>query len=91
MRRRVPPNAWYGVRLPSTLADDRTWYEVNERTGRDLLIVGFVVIFVSLGASLGLPHWEPEWRALLVALVLIVGLATTTGRAISHARRLSQD
>lgn len=88
MRRRVPPNPWYGVRFPSTLADERTWYAVNERSGRDLLILGTTVVLVAVGAPLVLPRWRPEWRALLVAFLLIAGLAAITGRAIRHAKHL---
>jgi uncharacterized membrane protein len=91
LRRRVPPNRWYGIRTPSTLADERTWYAVNERSGRDLLIVGTAVVVVALGAPLMLPRWRPEWRALLVAIVLIAGLATMTSRAIRHANHSRRD
>jgi uncharacterized membrane protein len=91
MRRRVPPNPWYGIRIPSTLADERTWYAVNERSGRDLLILGITVVVVALGAPLVLPRWQPEWRALLVAFVLIIGLATITRRAFRHAKHVRRD
>lgn len=91
MRRRVPPNRWYGVRLPSTLGDERTWYSVNERSGRDLVVVGTAVVFLALSAPVVLPRWAPEFRTLLVAFVLIVGLAAVTGRAIRHAKRLRSD
>ena len=91
MRRRVPPNRWYGVRLSSTLADERMWYAVNERSGRDLLILGTTVVFLALGAPFVLPRWWPELRALLVAFVLIVGLAAVTGRAIRHIKQLRPD
>ncbi len=88
MRRRVPPNRWYGIRFPSTLADERMWYAVNERSGRDLLILGTTIVFLALGAPFVFPRWRPEWRALLVAFVLIAGLAASTGRAIRHAKHL---
>jgi uncharacterized membrane protein len=91
MLRRVAPNRWYGIRLRSTLADEGTWYEVNERSGRDLLLVGVAVVVLSLLAPIVLPRWRPEWRVLLVAFVLIVGLASTTTRAVGHARRLRRD
>ncbi len=91
MRRRVPPNAWYGIRFPSTLADERVWYAVNERSGRDLLTLGAAVIFLALAAPLVLHRWRPEWRALLVAFVLIAGLVASTARAIRHAKRFRQD
>lgn len=40
MRRRVRPNWFYGFRTPSTVHDEPLWYDVNARTGRDLLWVG---------------------------------------------------
>lgn len=64
------------------------WYAVNERSGRDLLVVGITIVVLALGAPVVFPHWRPELRALLIAFVLIVGLATVTGRAIRHTRRL---
>ena len=87
MLRKIPPNRWYGVRLPSTLADERLWYAVNERSGRDLLVLGITIAILALGTPFVLPHWWPELRALLVAFVLIAGLVMVTGRAIRHARR----
>ena len=89
MRRIVPPNRWYGVRLRSTLADERIWYAVNERTGRDLIVLGIMVLFVAFGVPRALPHWSPELHVLVVAIVLVVGLAAVTGRAtrdIKHVR-----
>jgi hypothetical protein len=91
MRRIVPPNRWYGVRLRSTLADERIWYAVNERSGRDLIFVGLTVVFVTLGVPLVLPHWSPELRALVVAIVLVVGLVAVTGRAVRHIKHLRPD
>jgi uncharacterized membrane protein len=91
MRRRVPPNRWYGVRLRATLADERVWYAVNERSGRDLIVVGVTVALVALGAPFALPHWLPELRVLAVAIVLVVGLAIVTGRAIGHIKQVRPD
>jgi uncharacterized membrane protein len=91
MRRRVPPNRWYGIRLPSTVGDERVWYAVNGRSGRDLFILGATVTVLGLGAPLMLPRWNPAFRALLVAFVLIVGLAAITGRAVRHAKHLRRD
>ena len=39
-RRRVKPNALYGLRLPATFADDWVWYEANAKSGRDILFLG---------------------------------------------------
>ena len=91
MGRMVPPNRWYGVRLRPTLADERIWYAVNERSGRDLIALGIAVVFVGLGVPLVLPHWSPELRVLVVAIVLVVGLAAITSRALQHAKHLRPD
>jgi uncharacterized membrane protein len=79
--RRVPPNRFYGVRTRATFADENTWYDVNARSGQDLLVAGVVSlagIFVidALGA-----RWAPELRALASAIVLIVTLAVVSVRA----------
>jgi uncharacterized membrane protein len=87
-RRRVPPNRWYGIRLPSTLADEAMWYECNARAGRDLVVVGTLVTLLALVAPFVLPHWPAEALTLFVALVLVAGSMIATVRAIRHAGRL---
>jgi uncharacterized membrane protein len=47
-RRKVRPNWVYGFRTPATLRDERLWYEVNARTGEDLIGIG-----LSLGVLVG--------------------------------------
>lgn len=48
MIRRVPPNHWYGFRVPKTLRDPYVWYEANHVAGRDLLLAGFAVLLTAL-------------------------------------------
>jgi uncharacterized membrane protein len=79
--RRIPPNRLYGVRTRATLADETTWYDVNARSGHDLLVAGVVslagiYLFDALGA-----RWAPELRTLAAAVLLIVALAVVTVRA----------
>jgi hypothetical protein len=50
--RRVPPNRWYGLRLPATFADKRVWYDANAATGRDMMILGAALG----GVGIALPH-----------------------------------
>ncbi len=88
MRRRVPPNAWYGVRLPATYADPAVWYEVNARSGRDLFVLGAVFTALVLGlAGLG-PRVTGAGRVQLPTLALSVGTVVVVVRAVRHARRL---
>jgi len=46
IRRRVPPNALYGLRVPATFADDEVWYDANALFGRDLLWLGSLLIAI---------------------------------------------
>ncbi|HYC33983.1 MAG TPA: SdpI family protein [Gemmatimonadales bacterium] len=46
--RRVPPNRWYGLRVPATFADERVWYEANAVAGRDIMALGTAVVVVAL-------------------------------------------
>ena len=49
IQRRVPPNIWYGFRLPQTLNDPEIWYAVNEYGGRD---------YYGSASSLSLLLWD---------------------------------
>jgi uncharacterized membrane protein len=44
MLRRVPPNPLYGLRVPATFRDAQVWYDANAASGRDLLVLGIVLI-----------------------------------------------
>ena len=51
MRRRVPPNGLYGLRVPATFADEWVWYEANAKSGRDLLCFGLLLAILPIGLS----------------------------------------
>ena len=48
---RVPPNWFYGFRVPATLRDRRLWYAVNRYAGQRLLRVGLLTTAGALGLS----------------------------------------
>ena len=50
--RRVPPNRWYGLRVPATFADETVWYDANAAAGREMMSFGAVVTLIALV----LPH-----------------------------------
>jgi len=70
IRRRVPPNHWYGLRIPATFADERVWYEANARAGRELLALG--VGAMALGVVLYLVPM-PSWLGAALWIVFILG------------------
>ena len=76
--RRVPRNALYGVRFGSTLSDDRIWYEINARGGRDLVGIGAGYLALLTAALLFGRSWSMPLRVLGPTIVLVVALIVNT-------------
>ncbi len=77
--RRVPPNPGYGLRVPATFRDERVWYEANAASGRELFVLGAVMLGLGLVPPWfgwrGESHWI-AWSVVLVAgavMLLVVG------------------
>jgi len=56
MRRKVPMNAFYGVRIPGSFDSEERWYDINEYGGRQLarwslFVVAFGIVGFFLPAS----------------------------------------
>ena len=86
--RRVPPNALYGVRLASTLSDDRIWYEINARCGRNLVgigtgYLGLLILALAFGHS-----WSIALRLLAPTTLLVVALIVNTIQLSRASTRL---
>jgi uncharacterized membrane protein len=76
--RRVPRNAFYGVRFASTLSDDRIWYEINARCGRALVGIGAGYLVLLTGAFVFGRSWPIQMRLLGPTVVLVVALIVNT-------------
>ncbi len=89
IRRRVPPYGLYGVRIPATLADEGVWYAVNAQSGRDLRLLGAVVVVLALAVwALG---WPVSRQLLVLLAALTGGTLVGVGRAFRHANRLPRE
>ena len=86
--RRVPRNALYGVRFASTLSDDRIWYEINARCGRDLVGIGAGYLVLLAAAVLFGRSWSMPFRLLGPTVVLVVALIVNTILLSRAATRL---
>jgi uncharacterized membrane protein len=76
--RKVPPNWTYGVRLPSTLAEESVWYDINARGGRDLAFMGIgYLALISVSLTFG-RTWPWAIRLLGPLLVLVIALIIDT-------------
>lgn len=58
--RKIPPNRWYGFRLPKTLRDEHSWYAANQTAGVDLALAGLVILLTAFTTGL-LAEYQPGW------------------------------
>ena len=88
-RGKVPPNPWYGFRVPSTLSNADIWYPVNRYMARWLFAAGLITVAGSIGFYLvpDLTVDEYAWLCLLVfAAPLVVGIVLS----VRYLRRLTR-
>lgn len=70
--KKIPPNQWYGFRVPKTFSSDHIWYEANRIAGIDLCLAGGVVV----GASIVLNFMAPiigQGLSVTVMLFVLIG------------------
>lgn len=72
-RRKVKPNWFYGFRTPATLKDEALWYDVNEKTGKDLMVIGNV-LGVLAAAMFGLQASPAQFTGVCVAWIMMSGM-----------------
>jgi hypothetical protein len=85
--RRVPPNAVYGARFASTLADPQVWYTINARAGRNLALLGASYSIV-VGAIAAIPSWNHAASLLGATTLLVIVLIANAVRLSTAASRL---
>ena len=44
---KIKPNWFYGFRLPSTVKNEKIWYETNQFFGRDMIISGIIIVLLT--------------------------------------------
>jgi len=76
--RRVPPNAFYGVRFRSTLSDEGVWYETNAIAGRNLVGIGAGYLALLTAALVFGRSWSMPIRLLGPTVILVVALIINT-------------
>ena len=68
--RRVPPNHFYGFRVPATHRDRSVWYDVNAAAGWEFIALG--AIMVTLEFALPRPLLTPILRPIGIAGLAII-------------------
>jgi hypothetical protein len=72
--RRVPPNAYYGVRTKASLTSEADWYRINSIGGRYHAVSGFIIFIVGivgffLPVSVGVTYSISAGVAAFLALI----------------------
>lgn len=86
MLRRIPPNGFFGLRVPATFKDTEVWYDANAASGRDMLLFGIFVVLFSLVPPLF--GWSGETHWLAWSLVIGVGAVLTSVLGWRRANRM---
>ncbi len=89
LRDKIPPNGWYGFRVPSTLYNPDLWYKVNRYMARWLLLTGVVTVAGAVAFSRvpGLSVDRYAWLCLVVfAVPFVVGVVLS----FRYLRRLQR-
>jgi hypothetical protein len=78
--RLVPANPIYGVRLPSTMASEKRWYDVNAYFGKQLFIWSLAVVGAGITGFYQLPRHQDAypWAAITLTLVAVAASVVAT-------------
>ena len=76
----VPPNRFFGFRIPATLKNESVWYDVNAGSGRLFLVLG--VLMVALEFVLPAAARIPVLR--VVGAVGFTAIVATTWRTANR-------
>ncbi len=84
--RRIPPNGFYGVRVPKTLNNPDIWYPVNHFCGWTLLWSGIIASIVSV-ALFFVTEFAVEAYSNICAIVVCSLLVISCISSLVYLRR----
>jgi uncharacterized membrane protein len=90
LRRKVPPNHFYGLRVGETMENEKVWYEANARSAKDLIRLGLGIIVIS-SALFFLPWKDPNHYILTCCVLLLAAVLIYGFRGLTIARRVKEE
>lgn len=84
---RIPPNNWYGVRLPQTRNNPDVWYKVNAYFARRWLVLGVVLALAAIILAF-LPGVNVGVYVAVCNIILIGGLILIIVLSLSYMQSL---
>jgi uncharacterized membrane protein len=88
IKKRVPPNPYYGFRTKKTLSDPKIWYEANRVSGRDLLVAGALITITSFVMLVFAQGWKPEQVVATLLSVMVLSLVGAVWHGFAVLRRM---
>jgi serine/threonine protein kinase len=84
--RRVPMDAFYGLRLPSTTAHAERWYDANAFAGRKLSAWSLPILGAGLAGFYQLPRHQDHypWAVLALTLTCFIAVALSIASWLRH-------
>ncbi len=91
IQKRIPPNQFYGLRIPATVADETVWYEANARAGKDLLRLGLLLMVVGVGLYFAkVPIWLKVMVWFVVVEAGLIGMLVRNWRFANRSFKVQQ-
>ena len=84
---KIPPNRWYGFRTEKTLSNSEIWYRINKYTGKDLFIVGILLLLIAPVLFVSKDRL-PETVINLLGLLIVVLLVAIVVRGLLYLRKM---
>ena len=88
MRRRIPPNIWYGFRTRKTLSNEELWYSINQVTGKDMIWIGAIIAAASLIVMALRERISTETTVIVMVAVCLISTAYMAIHGIAILRRM---
>jgi glucose-6-phosphate-specific signal transduction histidine kinase len=83
----IGPNAWYGVRLTSTMENPDTWYAVNSLAGWCMVVAGGISLAIVFMAQ---NHWELDFITKIVVVVFTPAILAVIAMVIAIIKASNQ-
>lgn len=90
IQRRIKPNPFYGFRTPTTLKNEQIWYEINEYSGKRLLVGGLVVMLAALVFVL-VPGIDVAVYTSIVTVIMLLALGIGLMQSFRYLGQLVQE
>lgn len=90
MKRRIPPNWWYGLRTSATVHDASLWYPANRFAGRQLLLAAGLQALAAVLLMVFRHRLEAGSAAAIALTVLLLTVFVMIVRSHRHLVRLKE-